>query len=124
MKGLALQFGVMLGCATFVIHANSMDITTYEKHRAEPTGSQSRGLQKIYLVAVGEGFKWANAALASRKQPLLFCAPEQLPLAAENYAQLVDDALLSNRAKYLANELPIEAILLFELQTKLPCSAK
>ena len=101
-----------------------MDITTYERHRAEPAGSKNRGLQRIYLVAVGEGFKWANAALSSRKQTPLFCPPEQLPLTAENYAQLVDAALTANRDKYVANELPIEAILLFELQSKLPCVAE
>ena len=124
MIKIPLQVVVSLGCATFAVHAHSLDITTYEKHRAEPTGSQNRGLQRIYLIAVGEGFKWANASLGSRKQPLLFCAPENLPLTAENYTQLVDDALASNRAKYLANELPIEAILLFELQSRLLCTTK
>ena len=124
MKRLALKRSVLSVCAALASHANAMDITTYERHRAEPTGSQNRGLQRIYLVAVGEGFKWSNAALSSRKQTLLFCAPAQPALVAENYAQLIDDALVSNRAKYVANEMPIEAVLLFELQTKLPCSAK
>ena len=112
---------VASACATA---AHSLDVATYEKQRAEPTGSQNRGLLRIYLIAVGEGFKWANGALGSRKQQPLFCAPEQLPLTAETYAQLIDEALVANRTKYVASEMPIEAILLFELQRRLPCDAK
>jgi len=120
---LARMFIACIGVAVAAT-ATAMDVITYEKHRAEASGSPNRNLQRIYLLAVGEGFKWANASLGSQKQPLLFCAPEQLPLTPENYAQLIDSALSSNRDKYIANELPVEAILLFQLQSKLPCGAK
>lgn len=123
MKALANHV-VFSVAAAVVMNSAAMDITTYEKQRNEPSSSQSRGLLKIYLVGVGEGFKWANAALAKQKQSLLFCAPEQISLNADNYVQVIDEALASDRDAYLRMDLPIESILLHGLQKKLSCGAK
>ena len=110
--------------AAVVMNSAAMDITTYEKQRNEPSSSQSRGLLKIYLVGVGEGFKWANAALAKQKQSLLFCASEKISLNADNYVQVIDEALASDRDAYLRMDFPVESILLHGLQKKLSCGAK
>ena len=106
------------------MNSAAMDITTYEKQRNEPSSSQRRGLLTIYLVGVGEGFKWANAALAKQKQSLLFCASEQISLNADNYVQVIDEALASDRDAYLRMDFSVESILLHGLQKKLSCGAK
>lgn len=110
--------------AAVVMNSAAMDITTYEKQRNEPSSSQRRGLLTIYLVGVGEGFKWANAALAKQKQSLLFCASEKISLNADNYVQVIDEALASDRDAYLRMDFPVESILLHGLQKKLSCGAK
>ena len=109
---------------TLSLEAAALVITTYEKRRSESASSQARALLEIYLLGVGEGFKWANAALPKQKQSMLFCAPERIGLNADNYVQVIDEALALNREAYIKMELPVEAILLYGLQQKLPCSAK
>ena len=102
----------------------AMDITSYDRDRAQPASSPARGLLKIYLIGVGEGFKWSNAALASKRLTPLFCAPEQVPLTHENYLLFIDEMLERHREGLTQQQLPVEAILLKALQDRLPCTAR
>ena len=109
---------------TLSLEAAALVITTYEKRRSESASSQARALLEIYLLGVGEGFKWANAALSSKRLAPLFCAPEQVPLTHEAYLLFIDEMLERHREGLTQQQLPVEAILLKALQDRLPCTTR
>lgn len=114
----------MLAGITFSHAALALDVESFEKQRKEPSASTVGKLLTLYLLGVGEGFKWANAALTAKKEAPLFCAPPILALTAENYLIVVDRELELRREAYTRTDMPVEFILLYGLQQQLPCPPK
>jgi hypothetical protein len=77
---------------------------------------------KVYIKGLTQGFEWANTCLESRGQKRLYCAPSKPVLETENYLRILDDRMKDKdfRSK-VPPDIPIEAILLFELQEMFPC---
>ena len=75
---------------------------------------------RLYVAGVGDGIAAANAELSFRKQKNIFCAPTQLVLTIENYANILDQELRDNPTIYTV-EFPVEIVLLKGLIKTFPC---
>lgn len=78
---------------------------------------------KLYIRGVGDGYSWANTALANNKQRLLFCAPVKLTLSVDQYLQIIHDTIkgLRQTGKNI-EDFPVEMVLLLGLQEMFPCT--
>jgi hypothetical protein len=78
-----------------------------------------------YIDGIGEGYKWANAELAVRGQPPLYCPPPNLVLYTQNYLDLLDRYLAARlRDGGDPNTILLEQLLLQALQDAFPCKGK
>src|ERR1051325_4487738 len=69
---------------------------------------------RVYVGAVGDGFKWANVFLQHHERPRLYCPPSDLALRIENYIDILDREIV-HRDRQIAespNDSPIEMLLL------------
>ena len=74
----------------------------------------------LYLIAVGHGFLWANTELTIRKQPNLYCPPEELSLEFANYLDILEKELKRNPQSYTP-DMPDALPLLNGLKETFPC---
>jgi hypothetical protein len=75
-----------------------------------------------YINGIGNGYLWANSALAAESKEPLFCNPE-LTLNEDNYLALLDRQIKDGtptKTKWRDDD-PIEIILLRALQRTFPC---
>lgn len=118
---MRIGIAAVLAGIAFSQAASALDIASFDTQRREPATSTVGKLLSLYLLGVGEGFKWANASLIQRKESPLFCAPPILGLTAANYLIVIDRELELRRDSYARTDIPIEFILLYGLQQQLPC---
>lgn len=76
---------------------------------------------KIYVNALAEGISWSNAELQTKGKKQFYCAPDAIPLNAQNYMDLIDDELLSRASLPGTKEMPVGLTLFRALQRKFPC---
>lgn len=100
--------------------AASLAVADYQRVRAKGSGDEYL-LMRTYIDGLTEGFDWMNAALIDSGKKPLFCAPMNIALNAENYMQILDEALKREPARPRKPESPVELLLLRELERRLPC---
>ncbi|MFC4518436.1 MULTISPECIES: hypothetical protein [Cupriavidus] len=76
-----------------------------------------RAILNLYLSGVLGAYGWANATLAARHQPLLFCAPATPPLLPEH----AQNMLLEIPLNELNKGMPASLMLAGALQRAFPC---
>lgn len=89
-------------------------------------GSEQRTL-RIYLGGAGEALGTANGKLMSKRQPLLYCAPETLTLNVDNLVSIIDNWIkkMSNgTTSEELDKLPVVSVLLEGLMDTFPCPQK
>lgn len=80
---------------------------------------------KSYMRGVGVGYGWANAELATRGHPRLFCTPAKLALYEQNYLDILDRYLAVRlREGRNPETILLEPLLLKALQDAFPCEKK
>jgi hypothetical protein len=77
----------------------------------------------IWIAGIGEGYLVANAALASRNQPMLYCHPGKLTLMYTNYRNILDEEVKRAQPVPYYPDMPLSMILLYGLQKTFPCSS-
>ncbi len=100
-----------------------MDMKMYRQSISR--GGAAEQVAKAYLGGAGTALGVANAHLASKHQPLLYCAPEKLPLNVSNLEPLIDQWIkeMSNGTPVDEIEkLPVAALLLNAMMDAFPCS--
>ena len=92
---------LLLLARLFVSSLHAMDVKHYRDLLEKlKTDAQSRTLTSNqtlffgYFTGLGEGLGLANATLLITGKPMLFCAPSDLELTPDDYADLVDQACL------------------------------
>lgn len=90
-----------------------------------PTASQivqgfkaNPDLVKGYVNGMGNGFLAANAMLERDSKTLLYCQPQKLGIAPEQYISMVGDKISKN-PKF--GSITFEHVLLLSLQETFPC---
>lgn len=87
----------------------------------EDLKENSRGILKVYINGVGEGYSWSNSLLKDRGDEVFYCPPHKIALNADNYISIIDDKVAS-LGRSEAEDLPIALILYFGLIETFPCS--
>ncbi|RRN79475.1 hypothetical protein EIM50_09460 [Pseudoxanthomonas sp. SGD-10] len=112
----------MLAAMTVVDGACALTVADYEAQR-DSADPEVRIAQGIYLLGLGNGFTYANAALATGGQRPLYCAPPKLALNEDNYRRIIDEALRKAREDgRVRDEEPVELFLLIGLSRTFPCA--
>lgn len=102
------------------LEASSLTIAEYQRVRLEASGDKYLML-RAYISGLSNGFEWMNATLIHKGQKPVFCAPMTIALNAENYMQMLDDALKRGLPRSKGQDAQIEMVLLSELEARLPC---
>jgi len=117
---------VLLGLLSFGAVANA-EITVKEYRTAMSSGKESQvQLTRLYVAGVGEGILVANS-MAERINTPLFCQPEKLALAIDNFISIIDRIIKDVTPKAPPAELddtPIPIMLMLGMQETFPCPAK
>jgi hypothetical protein len=99
-------------------------ITVKMYQQAMAAGAGDKRLMNTYLAGAEEGLGTANAVLSTSHQPLLYCAPDKLPLNVQNLSSIIDDWIVTMK-KVSSNEeigkLLLVGVLLDGLTTTFPC---
>ncbi len=77
-----------------------------------------------YFTGFGRAFTYANVELTRRGQKPLFCQPRELKLNADNYMQMLDEAVKVWRSVGGPTKMPdmtLEILLSDRLQVVFPC---
>jgi hypothetical protein len=74
-----------------------------------------------YISGVGRGYTWTNTWLQTRKQPLLFCPPEDLAIRGENFVDILDNQIAWMGERGLSST-SMELTLLKGLMRVFPCT--
>lgn len=118
VKILVISFVIFL----FSNSLNAMSVKTYEEMMSSNNSSDVL-VVKTYVFGLGEGFTMSNTVLLGRKQESLFCPPENLPLNADNFIDILNKTIdrYKNAGKNIS-EMPILILLFRGLETTFPCS--
>ncbi len=95
--------------------AGAMSIKEYNDARND---ERSWARVKVYLDGVGEGVSFASAALVYQRKEPLYCQPDKIVLAPEDYIKYIDTFIDNNP---ISPELTIESILVRSLISAYPC---
>ena len=82
--------------------------------------SDNRKVWELIFGNTYNGMRWANAALASRKQRQLFCEPNNVVLTSPQVKEMLRGQL---NADPKFGDLPFGFAILVVLQMKFPCTA-
>jgi hypothetical protein len=97
---------------------------TVKKYKAEIAANGAESNWKLYILGLGEGFKWANAMLEVHTEAPLFCPPSKLVLGMENYVDILDRKIKDRATKSTQAELddmPLGLLLLQGIREAFPC---
>jgi hypothetical protein len=82
-------------------------------------GGQEQKITEALIAKIGEGIFWANSYDETiRKQPPVYCQPEQLRVTTDQYVQIFKDYVAANPD---ARKKPAGYTMLFGLQRAFPC---
>ena len=98
-----------------------LSINDFQKIALKGTHDQKKTIE-MYIGGVGAGYKWANTALNSSKQPLLFCFDGDM--TTKDFYDMALEAIRlrkKNNAKD-DGDTPVEMVLLIHLKKLYPCS--
>ena len=107
---------LVAACAPLLpLQAQAVEAATLSEFKEDATF-------KAYLYGVGQGWLWANARLASKNQPQLFCVPPTLGLNFDNYLGILEAKIKNSRIQGKLNDkTPVEVLLLSALEESFPC---
>jgi hypothetical protein len=108
---------VILLTSALPLHA---EITLGDYNKKNQASENHRQVLSSYIAGIGAALLWANAALASKKQPLLYCQPD-IGLSIQNYENILDREI--KRVEYRP-EAPLPYLLLQALEHVFPCDKK
>jgi hypothetical protein len=121
----ARMIGRALGGAAALALAgagHAMTLADYRAYRTAAAAAPAATAVARYIDGIGTGLVWADAYLAARNQPKMFCAPATLP-AEGGFAPLLDAQIASHRG--LTTPYPddtnLALILLNALMLTYPC---
>lgn len=104
---------ISLSLALWACHvAAAPSIADYERLKNNST-------IKTYVLGLGEAFLYATIDLEFNKKAPLFCPPRQLALTTENYLQILDNELKTDKS--FESDAPIGLVLLEGLKKTFPC---
>jgi len=107
----------LLACAPA---ADAVEIGDYEAMLASSSAVRDA---KWYVKGVGDAYGVTNAVLAANGKPLLFCAPRQLSMNADDLVDLVKREMESPIGPQLRQrKMPVELVVLVALQKAFPCA--
>ena len=107
---------IMLALTLWPVMAESgWSVADYEK-------SKDLESTRMYILGLAKGFEWANADLAARHQPVLYCEPGTLALVPQNYIQILEETISNEKRRNAeAEKFHIAPLLLEGLQYTFPC---
>jgi hypothetical protein len=112
----------VLGMMLFTPVAEALDYKDYKASKA--IGGASWSSVRAFVNGVSEGFNVANADLAGKNRPLLYCQPKSFALNADNLLAILDAEIKTMQeitGKPLPDNMPIEVVLLSGIQDTFPC---
>jgi hypothetical protein len=106
-----------LSAANMTVKQYQKEVNSSDRTRADAT--------KLYVMGVGEGIAWANAAAENNNAPL-YCQPPKFPMNGNNYIDILDRTIKMLESKTTVkelNEYPVGLLVLMGLQQSFPCQA-
>jgi hypothetical protein len=110
-------FCLPLGAAGITVKQYQKEIHSSDRTRADA--------MKLYVMGVGEGIAWANAAADKNGAPL-YCQPQNFSIDGNDYINILDKMIKMLEPKTTAKELngySVGALVLMGLQQSFPCPA-
>lgn len=110
---------ILVACFAALASAQ-IDVKAYR----QPRNAAEQKTIRMYLAGAGEALATANGKLVERHQPVLYCAPETLPLNIDNLFSIVNDWLkkmLTGNTQDDLDKLPVVTVLLEGLIDTFPC---
>jgi hypothetical protein len=118
---------IILAIAIFMVSVSSpsaketfkgVSVGSYIKSR--DNGGASFELTKSFVNGVADGYSWANIDAEGNWGKQFFCPPEHTAVSQDNYLDMLDGYIEKNKS-WLANETPIQPILIKSLIDTFPC---
>lgn len=119
-KGLALGACLLLAASP----GHAAEEMTLAEYRASATGATLPAPVRDYVDGIGTGYVWANALLAARAQPRIFCTPgDSAP--PQDFVALLDRQIASHAGLHqpYADDTALAMILLDALINDFPCES-
>jgi hypothetical protein len=117
-----LMLASILGMMLYASVAEALDYKAYKAAKA--IGGTSWSSVRAFVNGVSEGFNVANADLAGKSRPLLYCQPVSFALNADNLLAILDAEIKTTEEiahKPLPDNMPIQVLLLTGIQDTFPC---
>lgn len=112
------------GVTIWLLFIPTITMAEYDvKSALQAHGSANSDNRKVWELIFGNtynGMRWANAALASRKQRQLFCEPNNVVLTDPQVIEMLRGQL---NADPKFGDLPFGFAILVVLQMRFPCTA-
>lgn len=98
--------------------SNALAAMTIELYESASINKEGKQLVEMYIVGLGEGFFWANAAAGANGTPALYCPPQNLAMNGDNYISILKREIESGSH---AKNSEVGLALLLGLQKTFPC---
>jgi hypothetical protein len=113
---------LMLTLLCLPLGAADMTVKQYQKEVRSSNRDRADAV-KMYVMGIGQGIAWANAAAEKNNAPL-YCQPPKFSMDGNNYIGILDKTIGTFESKTTAkelNEFPVGMLLFMGLQQAFPC---
>ncbi|MBT8333843.1 MAG: hypothetical protein HKP41_17185 [Desulfobacterales bacterium] len=121
MKRILAAVVIIMACAsnsgaeeTF----KTVSLSSYLESR--DNGGASFELIKSFVNGVADGYSWANIDTEGTWGKQFFCPPEHLAVSRDDYLDILDEYIKRNKG-WLADDTPIQPIMIKSLIDEFPC---
>jgi hypothetical protein len=118
---------MLLILTVLAFHAAPLRAQWTVKFYRESIASQNKDIVRattLYVKGLGDGMVWANSGAKIYSKAPLFCEPDKLALAPDNYLSIIDQEISEMATKMAPKQLDQTAlalVLFTGLRTTFPC---